>query len=113
MSYPESNGLIPLATFMSFALAAIGAVCFVSPKTVQSLVSTIHWNLYPYRGLVCGICSPKENVGDGVYLTGRLVEAWWTMANIDGGYRCDPIFPETGRPNDAALAALLRLLRHP
>jgi hypothetical protein len=37
MSYPESNGLILLAAFMSFALVAlvaIGAVCFVSPKTV-------------------------------------------------------------------------------
>jgi hypothetical protein len=35
MAYPGSNGLFLLAVFMSFTLVAIGAVCFVSPKTAQ------------------------------------------------------------------------------
>jgi hypothetical protein len=35
IAYPGSNGLFLLAVFMSFTLVAIGAVCFVSPKTAQ------------------------------------------------------------------------------
>jgi hypothetical protein len=35
IAYPGSNGVFLLAIFMSFTLVAIGAVCFVSPKTAQ------------------------------------------------------------------------------
>jgi len=35
IAYPGSNGLFLLAVFMSFTLVAMGAVCFVSPKTAQ------------------------------------------------------------------------------